>query len=184
MFTAAQKHDAFMAAVKTAVLERRKVAALPTVGLDVKDIASNVDILKHLGGATGKHVEDLAHHYKNWHLSPSFAKGQAQLAQAVAKPVAPVAAVAQAATKRTPTVGVGHGVQALQGIQGAVQHGAPVRATPEVLAALGQMPGHALGFSGKYAGIQVRGYVRRPAHTARGKIKKASLLELVRIYAS
>lgn len=143
-----QQKTAFLNAARIAV--SRKLAGLPTVGLDVKDIGHNVDILKHMSGAAGKHVEDLAHRYKNWHLSPSFAKGQAQLAQAATKPV-PVTAAAQSAVKKTPTVGVGHGVQAMQGIQQAVRHGAPVKASPEVLAALGQMPGHALGFSGKYA---------------------------------
>lgn len=132
--------------------KKAKTANLATVGLHVGEIAPRVDIMQHLARATGKGADELAHMYKNMHLSPSHIQGQAQLAhaaQAAAKPAAPVAAAL--ATKRTPTVGVGHGVQALQGIQKAVTTGAPVRGSADVLSALGQMPGHALGFSGKYA---------------------------------
>jgi hypothetical protein len=148
---------------------KTKQADLKTIGLAVGDIAPRVDIMKHLSGAAGKGVDDLAHYYKNMHLSPSHAAGQAQLAHAAQATAAPARA-AQAVATKTPTMGVGHGVQALQGIQNAVQTGAPARATPETLSALMQMPGHALGFGGKYAGLANREYMRRGAEAA-GKMK-------------
>ncbi len=131
---------------------RPKTASLKTVGLAVEEIAPRVDIMRHLSGAAGKGADELAHYYKNMHLTPGHIAGQASLAhaaqQAAAKPMQTAATVA---AKRTPTVGVGGAVGALQGIQKAVTTGAPTKATPETLSALMQMPGHALGFSGKYA---------------------------------
>ena len=57
-------------------LHREKHASpLRTIGLAAGDIAPHVDIMRHLSGMAGKGVDELAHHYKNMHLTPSAIQG-------------------------------------------------------------------------------------------------------------
>lgn len=82
---------------------RMKKSNLRTIGLAAGEIAPHVDIMKHLSGAVGKGADELAHYYKNMHLTPSAMQGQAQLAHAAAARPAAAAPAAALAVKKTPT---------------------------------------------------------------------------------
>lgn len=118
----------------------KKAHALRTIGLAAGDIAPHVDIMKHLSGAAGKGVDELAHYYKNMHLTPTHIQGQAALSHAAAARPA-VAPVAAAAVKKTPTQAINpravmaHAANTVpaQVIQGAVKGQAPAMGTASLL---------------------------------------------------
>lgn len=118
-------------------LHREKQASpLRTIGLAAGEISPHVDIMKHVSGAVGRGADELAHYYKNMHLTPSSIVGQAQLSHGAAARPSPVAAVSQVMAKKTPTQAINpnavmaHASNTMpaQVIQGAVKGTVPGRA--------------------------------------------------------
>lgn len=170
--------------VKAAGIAVREKQASPlrTIGLAAGEISPHVDIMKHVSGAVGKGADELAHYYKNMHLTPSSIVGQAQLSHGAAARPSPVAAVSHAMAKKTPTqiinptAVMAHASNTMpaQVIQGAVKGGAPGRAvgTSTLLDQLSRTSFDKLSMFrqlNKIAGIADRDYMRGGA--ASGNLK-------------